>query len=129
MSDIGDLAEQAGALTNEVEKLAIAVDQLGSRTDRTERITMIVVLGLVLDLVMSGVVAFALYNSFQTSQRENETRQEALCPFFDLIVGSYDPESRPPGPARDKYEASFVEMRHARDTLDCNGPLVPRSGG
>lgn len=126
------LVEQARQLADRVGGLSLAVEQLDKRTNRSERITIGVVFGLALDLVLSIAVAIVLSNQVSTNarlqgaiDREQLTRQEAVCPLYSLLLGSYRPESRAPGVDRDQYNATFDVMRKARDTLECAGPLTP----
>lgn len=125
MSEVGELAERANALADKVSGLSLAVTQIGRRTDRSEKLTLAVGLGLALDLVLSGVVAFALNGLYAVRDREDATRQQALCPLDSLILGSYAPDSRPEGEQRNKYVAAFGEMRVAYESLNCRGDLVP----
>lgn len=126
------LVTQAQALADTVGVLASAVDNLNKRTGKTERTTIFVALGLAVDLVLSVAVAvlvwsqISVYGDVQTAiARESSTRQEALCPLYGLLLGSYNPASRAEGTARDQYNEAFRVMRIAYDTLDCVNPVVP----
>lgn len=125
MSEVTELAARASALADKVSGLSLAVAQIGRRTDRSEKLTLAVGLGLALDLVLSAIVAFALHSLYEVKDREDATRQQALCPLYSLILGSYAPTSRPEGEERDKYEAAFAEMRDAYASLNCRAGLVP----
>lgn len=52
-------------------------------------------------------------------------RNQVLCPLFRVLLGGYQPETRAPGPDRDKYETAFAEMRDQYSVLQCVGDLVP----
>lgn len=126
------LVTQAQALADTVGVLADAVDNLNQRTGKTERTTIFVALGLAVDLVLSVAVAVLVSSQISVAgdvqvaiAREKATRQEAVCPLYGLLLGSYNPASRAAGPARDQYELSFRVMWAAYDTLDCNNPIVP----
>lgn len=84
------------------------------------RIATVVVLALV--AISQGVTITFL---FANSTRVESVVQRSLCPLYDLIVGSYNPNSRPEGVERAQYEQAFVLMRAARDELECRTPLVP----
>lgn len=84
------------------------------------RIATVVVLALV--AISQGVTIVFLYS---TAARQERVVQQSLCPLYSLIIGSYNPNSRPAGPERAQYEQAFVLMRAARDALDCRDPLVP----
>lgn len=130
--DRDTLANQAKALTGTIEVLASAVDQLERRSTRSERMTIAVAFGLGLDLVLSVAVALLVNNLFgvntqlqTTIDREAITRQEVLCPFYGLLLGSYNPSTRAEGADRDSYVRAFVTLRAGYDRLSCVNPIVP----
>ena len=127
-----ELAVQAQALADTVGVLAEAVDNLNRRTNKTEKTTILVALGLAVDLVLSIAVAVLVWSQITVSSdlqaaiaRETSTRQDALCPLYGLLLGSYNPTSRAEGPARDQYNEAFQVMRAAYNSLDCESPVVP----
>jgi hypothetical protein len=136
-----DLYARTKALVESVDDLHAAVDDLTERWAESEAAAakarksaawsqaVLVVL-----VVVSAALALLAWTSFDTAQRldvevqRNEVvTQQSLCPLFNLIVGSYRPESRPAGPERDAYEQAFVQLRTARDQLACREGLVPPS--
>jgi hypothetical protein len=126
------LAIQAQALADTVGVLAEAVDKLNTRTNKTERTTIWVALGLAVDLVLSVAVAVLVSAQISVASdvqlavaRESSTRQDALCPLYGLLLGSYNPSTRAEGTARDQYNQAFQVMRNAYNTLDCTNPVVP----
>jgi len=126
------LAIQAQALADTVGVLAEAVDKLNTRTNKTERTTIWVALGLAVDLVLSVAVAVLVSSQISVASdvqlavaRESATRQDALCPLYGLLLGSYNPSSRAEGAARDQYNEAFQVMRGAYNSLDCTNPVVP----
>lgn len=129
------LTEQAKVLTDKVGSLTLAVEHLDRRTNRTERVQMWVVFGLLLDLVLSVAVALVVTNQFSQAadlrhavERERVTREQGLCPLYALLVGSYNPSSRTPGPDRDNYTKAFQTMRDAYEALECKqAPVPPRA--
>lgn len=131
----GPLTEQAKQLTDKVGSLVLAVEQLDNRTGRTERATMWVVFGLLLDLVLSIAVALVVGNQIAASadvrqavEREAVTRQQGLCPLYALIVGNFNPNTRTEGPDRDRYISSFQTLNEAYHALECKiAPVPPRS--
>jgi hypothetical protein len=127
-----DLTAQARVLADRVGGLSDAVEQLDRRTNRGEKVVIGVIVGLTLDLILSivvGVVLIQLQGTTQivseTQAREARTRQDSLCPLYRLILGTYNPDSRPEGDARQTYIDQFKIMREAYAALDCAGPLVP----
>lgn len=129
------LREQAKVLSDNIGILSLAVTQLDRRTNRTERIQGWVVFGLILDLLLSVAVSFVVAAQFSTNatlqgaiDREARTRQEALCPLYSLLVGSYNPNSRTEGTDRDQYNFVFDQLRSGYESLDCKlQPAPPRS--
>jgi hypothetical protein len=126
------LLEQAKVLADRVGGLSAAVEQLDRRTNRSERVVIVVTIVLALTIITAialGVAFIQLRANAEdvavTQAREARTRQEALCPLYSLILGNFNPESRPEGPDREKYIEQFDVMRRAHRALDCAGPLVP----
>lgn len=126
------LVTQAAALTEKMGVLTDAVVELDRRSNRNQRVVIGVVFGLLVDLVLSVAVVLTLASQISTNDRlqstinrEAATREQALCPLYSLIVGSYNPTSRAAGEDRERYEATFQAMRTAYDSLDCPGQPVP----
>jgi hypothetical protein len=126
------LTERAKVLADRVGALSDAVEHLDQRTNRGEKAVIGVVAGLVLSVALSVIVGIVLVKQQTitdqisvTQEREAHTRQDALCPLYSLILGSYNPNSRPEGDARQAYIDQFKVMRQAYDALDCTAPLVP----
>lgn len=123
MSDA--LAASADELREEVARLRLAVQQLDRRTKRAELVTSRVVAAIVVLLVLLGLVGWSVAAQVRTAERLGAVVELSLCPTFALVLGGYNPESRPPGEARDRYERSFSVMRDAYTQLGCTSPLVP----
>lgn len=128
----GPLTEQAKRLGDNVEALSLAVDQLDSRTGRTERVTQWVVFGLLLDLLLSVAVAFVVGNQIAAAAdvreavaRESVTREQGVCPIYALLIGTYNPNTRAAGPDREKYIDTFQTLNEAYHKLECKLPPVP----
>lgn len=128
----GPLTEQARALGRQIEHLSLAVERLDRRTNRSEKATLAVVFGLLLDLVLSVAVALVLANQVTTNERiqaavdrESLTRQEAVCPLYALVIGSYSPNSRAEGPDRDAYNEVYDRLRAGYASLECTVPITP----
>lgn len=119
------LAARAAALAGSVTELRGAVEWLDRRANRSRRVLAIAVAGLVLDLVLSVAVGFALLAQVETSKRQDVVQSEVLCPLYAIFIGSYRPESRTEGPDRQKYEEAFTVIRGSYAKLGCTGPPVP----
>jgi hypothetical protein len=126
------LIEQAKVLADRVSGLSTAVEHLDQRTNRSERAVIVVTIILALCIILSialGIAFIQLRSTAltvaETQERERITREETLCPFFSLVLGTYNPNSRAEGPARQTYIEQFEAMRRGYDALDCTGPLIP----
>jgi hypothetical protein len=119
------LAVQAKALADTVGVLAKAVDQLDKRATKGERINVWVSLGLAVDLVLSIAVALVVSGLVGVIDRERSTRQDAMCPLYSLLLGSYNPSSRAEGGDRDTYNQVFITLQRSYDSLDCDDPIAP----
>ncbi len=126
------LVEQAAVLADSVDGLNLAVKQLERRTTKNTKIVTLTVLGLLLDLVLSVIVAFTLFNVISTANtlqgtiaEQDHIRTRVLCPLYGLFLGSYRPESRPAGQDRQEYEVAFASLRTEYNELSCTNPIVP----
>jgi hypothetical protein len=127
------LVEIATALTAKVAGLTEAVVQLDRRANRSGRVLLVAVLGLVLDLVLSALVIFTLTVQDQTDTRledqirqQNIIRQAALCPLYLILINSESPQGRkafPQGAAA--YDEIFTQLRAGRAALGCDDATPP----
>jgi hypothetical protein len=156
--DLGDLSDQADKLGVKVDDLGVKVDrqtkslvELGQRQTRTEQMsTRTAVAAVIAIAVLAGgswlgyrqVVSAAQLSGVVEQQRianqqlaavvadQRRVTEDALCPVFALLIGGYDPSTRPPGEAREQYERTFQTFRDSYDALRCTAQLVPpRSPG
>lgn len=135
MTDPGKtLAAQARLLADGVKELNDSVSSLTRRTNRSENVLKVALLGLVLDLVLSVAVAITLGSQFATNgrleeaiAREQTTREEVLCPLYGLIVAGYNPASRAAGEARTLYEQQFAVILTSYPRLNCPATSAPGS--
>lgn len=126
-----ELASRASELADEVGKLRIATDSLTRRTLRSEKVIAITVVGLVLDIMLSLAVMWAYHVQAEQSdqlaanqEQARKVRDDALCPLFSLILGTYDPTTRPPA-ARKSYEDAYNQMHTIYTNLACTTPIIP----
>lgn len=123
--DPADLPAVALRLIETIKDLTTAIEDLLSRTARSERREKIMWGVIALVLVLTGAMASTYYQQAQTSKALDDTRNEVLCPWNSIFLGSYNPSSRAPGPDREAYEASFVIIRDSYVRLGCTTPWVP----
>jgi hypothetical protein len=126
------LGGKVDALGEGITQLSVGVDQLAQRTSRAERVVALVVIGMALVLILAVATGWSLLQQSTINDglqkaigRESQTREEGLCPLYSVIIGAYNPNSRPAGPARDTYNQWFDTMRAAYASLDCKQPIVP----
>lgn len=127
-----DLAVTALGLKDEVARLRLQHEQLERRTGRAERKSGYTMWGAVALLAVVVVLGLLLFQQQQTANRLESLTQRAFCPVYGLVVGGYNPDTRPlnpdgsyPGSAREKYDATFRVMRDAYAELVCLGGTVP----
>lgn len=111
---ISSLTKVGKGLVDRVEKLT---DELASARKRWSTVFRRSVIGwLILSSIIIGLIFAQVQNLIS----------EVLCPYFSLVVGSYDPESRPEGPARALYVEQFGKIRVIfYEKLECTDQLVP----
>ena len=117
----GDLVKNTEAM----DRLTVAQQQLADRMDRSDRDRRwftAAILAVVVIVVGVGLVAV---RAERTAREQEQLRNEVLCPLYGLILGGYDPTTRPEGDARQKYEDTFVIIRQGYGVLRCTSPLVP----
>ncbi len=115
--DLGDRAEQLRA---EVAGLRTDVQSLRDRTVRGEKRLLHLALSVVLVLLLAGATAVTAYRGLATDRRV-----DSLCPVLALVIGGFDPSTRPAGPARDAYVANISVLTRTYGQLGCTDPLVP----
>lgn len=141
MPDLFQLAAEARALSTDVEQLneTVAVNNaqieaLSRRADRAENLITRTWVFLVALVLLAGVIGVLLFQQLVTGDRldqvvaaEKLARQEGQCPVLAVFLGSYDPNSRLEGEARQRYEDAFGKFRVAYARLDCqqSQPVVP----
>ena len=119
------LTAEVKKLTNRLEESTVRIAELTGRNralnERSRKHSNWIyatTIGLALSLISSIALAFVSYQFY-------EQRRVVHCPFYSLVIGSYRPETRPPGPERDKYEEAFYQMRDSYAFLECGPPVPP----
>lgn len=116
------LADRVTVLTVEAKGLREEVgglrEQLATMRGRVWWVLLVAVIAV-------GLAGGLAINVLQT--RATSARVDAICPVLALVVGGSNPETRPPGPARDAYVRSMAVMNQAYLDADCSNvaPLVP----
>jgi hypothetical protein len=120
-----EVARLTAASEAQAHAISVLTAEVKTRTWKTTLKIRWMVALVILDLVLSGamLVGYLKINTLVDSQES--VRAQVLCPFYKVILGSYQPETRAPGPDRTKYEATFKEMWGQYGALRCVGALVP----
>lgn len=122
-----DLSKRAAELADQVEGLRLAVEQLDARTTRAERASTRTATAAVILFILVALAGWNVYQQRETADRLESLTQRSLCPVFGLVLGGFNPETRPAGEARTQYIETFDVMRGAYDELRCTAPFVPRA--
>lgn len=136
MNEPRDLVAEVARLTTRTEELTTAVENLDLRAAKAERISkgaaFIVILAVVALLALGWVAA----GQQATANRLESLIQRSLCPVFALVVGGYDPTTRPLnsdgtyiGSPREAYDKNAKVMQASYSELDCASPIVPKRAG
>lgn len=132
-----ELGRKVDRLTDAVDRLDKSHNQLATRTGAVERRSVRTVVASVLAVAILVIGGWLAYTQVVTNSRldavvtdQQKVTQQVLCPVFALLLGGYDPETRPPGEARVRYVETFEEYSRIFARLECTTELVPpRQGG
>lgn len=128
MTDDGsrELLTLAASLTAAVDGLRESIESLLKRTRRSEKVIASIIVTIIVDVIFTGGFIFLFYNQNRTADALDDTRNQVLCPLYASWLGTYNPNSRSPGPDRDTYIDVFSQMRTQYQHLSCTTPLVPK---
>lgn len=118
--EVAGLRVQVSRLNERADGLREDVGNLSDRTSRNEGRIALTAIALVIAVMLVVGVGVTAWRGYLTDRR-----LDAICPVLALVIGGYDPSTRPAGDARNKYVASFDVMRTAYRDLGCTQPLVP----
>jgi hypothetical protein len=121
-AEVARLTAASHAQAQALHGLALEVERKTWRT--TIKIRWMIVL-VIMDLVLSGAMLVGYLRIKEVVQGQEVVRSQVLCPMYKIFLGSYQPQTRAPGPDRDKYEAAFKDMWSQYAALTCAGALVP----
>lgn len=129
------LSEQAGDLVAEINKLnedtGRTLEGVNTKVRRNQRMTWLVGLSLLADLIVTVVLGFTLHQTSTTADKtdkvtdrlnysQNVTRQKVLCPLYEIFINSKSDVGRqrhPGGPA--EYDKIFVTFQQSYDVIKC----------
>lgn len=122
--EVVSLNERLADTNESIDGLTASNEQLGQRSRKHSGWILATAVGLFLDLVLSvGLLLFYDQQSEILDRLGISVRES--CNLYALFLGSYRPESRPPGPDRETYEANFVQLRESYRVLGCTERIVP----
>lgn len=120
------LDEDVRTLNNTTEANTEALDRIHVRLDRSDKDRRKFITALIALALLAGFLGVETVRLEKAIRDQTEVREEVLCPLYGLILGGYDPDSRSPGPARQRYEDTFRTIREGYGVLSCSaGLLVP----
>lgn len=123
------LIAQANALTASVDRLnsdiGEQVVELGRVDKQNHNMIRVLAAVVIVQLVLGALVAISLFgvksNTDRLDRSEIVSRQEALCPLYELFLESKSPQGRdayPQGP--EAYDQAFMTIQHGYDALQCS---------
>lgn len=137
--EVVTLNEQLLETNESVKELAKSTKKLGETSRTHSKWIYGTVATVIVDVAVTAVVWLlfdqqstiitqqaAIIQQLESTQRELKISVGESCAFYGLIIGSYRPESRPPGQDRETYEHNFDRMRLSFQRLKCDpGSIVP----
>lgn len=122
---LGDLLVKIDGLTQAAEHLTPRVDEV-ERTGRRARAALwILAVFVVILAALGALLGKVIVDQQDTTVQLTRVVQESLCPVFALLIGGYNPESRPEGAARDAYNQQFAQFSASYQALTCRNGIVP----
>lgn len=133
----------AETLIAEVDELAkdsgTQFVSLAKRAQTNRRMITIVIVGGLLDLVLSVVMIFAMIGIQQNTNRidaltqrldtaQTTQRQKALCPLYQIFLDSKSAAGRAAAPDPKKYDHAFVVIQQGYDALECSQYITGDQG-
>jgi hypothetical protein len=146
VAELDALSEETG---NQFVSFATRADATEKQTTRTKRITWVLVVSVLVDVVLSVGAYFLVVqvrhneNANAATQRatsalthrldvaQTATRQKTLCPLYGVLLGAQNPKARavfPQGPAA--YDHVFAVIREGYAALGCSAVVTagPKTG-
>lgn len=129
------LSEQAGELVAEINRLnedtGKTLEGVNTKVRRNQRMTWLVGLSLLADLLVTVVLGFTLHSTTTNADKTDRvaarltynqtvTRQKVLCPLYQLFIDSKSEAGRksyPEGPAA--YDKVFMTLQESYDIIRC----------
>lgn len=127
------------ALSREAAGLVTAVGDLTKALKKYRRFAVATAVGLVLDVVLTIIMATvlsgqadtnrqikeSLRENYITQQQQAETRVRVLCPLYALLLTSVDPAKRAALPVDQQkvYDTTVGVIQKGYGTLGCQPPL------
>jgi len=121
ISEVDELAEDSGA----------QFVSLATRARTNRRLITLVIIGGLLDIVLTIAMIFAMAGLQHNTDRidaltqrldvaQTVQRQKALCPLYQIFLDSKSPQGRAAAPDPKKYDHAFVVIKQGYDALECD---------
>lgn len=113
LHDVGELSADSGK-----QFVTLAV-----KARRNRQLIWVVGASLLLDIVLSVVVAWAVVQVQHVTHRldvaQTTTRQKTLCPLYTLLLASDTPAARTASPDKAQFDHTVQVIRDGYAALDC----------
>jgi len=121
IAEVDELAQDSGA----------QFVSLAKRAQTNRRLITLVIVGSVLDIVLTVVMIFAMVGMQNNTDRINALtqrldtaqtvqRQKALCQLYQIFLDSKSPQGRKAAPDPKKYDHAFVVIKQGYEALNCD---------
>jgi hypothetical protein len=122
--------QEVSDLVNSIERLnsesADHFDRLASMYKRNRRLMRLVMIGLVLDILLTIFLSVAFYSLNTLTDRvdfsQTVTRRQVLCPLYMTFLQARSAQARtnfPRGPV--VYDQLFAQLEKSYQVLNCKG--------
>lgn len=123
--------QQMETMSTAMGRLQTTVAELSRKLYQSRLVGTIVIVGFVLDLLLTGWVTYLTFSQQTVAQHQQQqanviqqvqerTSQQVLCPLFRLLIGFQRESARaayPLGPAA--YDTALAQMRQSFQALNC----------
>ncbi len=128
MVQVEELGQQAG----------VQFTSLAQRSRANRRLAILAIVSVGLDVVLSAILGIGLVqvraNETEINRLANRlnvsqttTRQQALCPLYQVFLDSKSPAGRAAAPDKVKYDHAFKVIQQGYDALGCSAFIAQPS--
>lgn len=129
----GELNRQLAAIREGQGDQFVNLAKSAGRARRTAWIAGIVSMVAMLICLMAGFALAGVYQNANRIQQVTErlergstiTRQNALCPLYEIFLDADTPEARAEAKDKKAYDEAFSVIHEGYDALQCDTPIDP----